>query len=159
MRRKEAAHLYSPNQRIFNCQDCETKLRTIEKLSGTGRKESKWTHCPLEEWINRVMSVEVPGHTQFRASMAYLNSSSHTTWSADRGNKRGTVTQATQTPTLGFIKHFNLNTWMLQWHKMWCSDSPGLVQCVETIDGFSSLINLFKVSFFHVCAIQMLWKY
>lgn len=31
VRRKEAAHLYSPNQRIFNCQDCETKLRTIEK--------------------------------------------------------------------------------------------------------------------------------
>lgn len=52
-----------------------------------GEKESKWTHCPLEEWINRVMSVEVPGHTQFKASMAYLNSSSHTTWSAGIGHK------------------------------------------------------------------------
>lgn len=54
---------------------------------GGGEKESKWTHCPLEEWINRVMSVEVPGHTQFKASMAYLNSSSHTTWSASIGHK------------------------------------------------------------------------
>lgn len=33
--------------------------------------------------MSRVMSVEVAGHTQLRASMAYLNSSSHTTWSRE----------------------------------------------------------------------------
>lgn len=54
------------------------------------KRENKWTHCPLEEWINRVMRVEVPGHTQFKASMAYLNSSSHTTWSVSTKKRTGT---------------------------------------------------------------------
>ena len=32
---------------------------------------------------------------------------------------------------------------MLQWYKMWRSDSPGLMQCVEKeVDGFSSLIQI-----------------
>ena len=42
---------------------------------------SWWTHWPREVCTSRVTSVEVAGHTQFRANMAYLNSSSHTTWS------------------------------------------------------------------------------
>lgn len=39
------------------------------------------TYCPLDVWTSRVINVEVAGHIQFRASIAYLNSSSHTTWS------------------------------------------------------------------------------
>ena len=41
------------------------------------------THCPLEVWTKRVTKVDVAGHTQFSANMAYLNSSSHTTWSVE----------------------------------------------------------------------------
>lgn len=39
------------------------------------------THCPLEVWTKSVTNVDVAGQTQFSANMAYLNSSSHTTWS------------------------------------------------------------------------------
>ena len=75
------------------------------------RQIEECTHCPLEEWISRVMSVEVPGHTQFKASMAYLNSSSHTTWSAHSKRKQEgdshqghTGLGKTQTLTLRSIK-------------------------------------------------------
>lgn len=40
-----------------------------------------YTYCPLDVWTSSVINVEVAGHIQFRASIAYLNSSSHTTWS------------------------------------------------------------------------------
>lgn len=43
------------------------------------------THCPLEVWTSSVTRVDVAGHTQFSANMAYLNSSSHTTWSDWKG--------------------------------------------------------------------------
>lgn len=43
--------------------------------------DNSCTYCPLEVWTRRVMRVEVAGQTQFRASMAYLHSSSQTTWS------------------------------------------------------------------------------
>lgn len=39
------------------------------------------THWPRDVCTSRVMRVEVAGQMQFRASMAYLHSSSHTTWS------------------------------------------------------------------------------
>ncbi len=41
----------------------------------------KMTDRPREVWTRSVTKVEVAGHTQLRANMAYLNSSSHTTWS------------------------------------------------------------------------------
>lgn len=40
------------------------------------------THWPRDVCTSRVMRVDVAGQMQFRASMAYLHSSSHTTWSA-----------------------------------------------------------------------------
>lgn len=43
------------------------------------------THWPRDVCTSRVMRVEVAGQTQFRASMAYLHSSSHTTWSRTEG--------------------------------------------------------------------------
>lgn len=39
------------------------------------------TNRPREVCTRSVTKVEVAGHTQLRANMAYLNSSSHTTWS------------------------------------------------------------------------------
>lgn len=48
----------------------------------------EYTYCPLDVWTSRVINVEVAGHMQFRASIAYLNSSSHTTWSV--GKKKDT---------------------------------------------------------------------
>lgn len=75
------------------CSLYQVYISTIRYKEDERGRES--THCPLEEWINRVMSVEVPGHTQFKASMAYLNSSSHTTWSAQTGNKRVTEGEVT----------------------------------------------------------------
>lgn len=46
------------------------------------------TDRPREVCTRSVTKVEVAGQTQLRASMAYLNSSSHTTWSGDRkGNQ------------------------------------------------------------------------
>lgn len=42
------------------------------------------THWPRDVCTSRVMRVDVAGQMQFRASMAYLHSSSHTTWSAGR---------------------------------------------------------------------------
>lgn len=45
-----------------------------------------YTYCPLDVWTSRVINVEVAGHIQFRASIAYLNSSSHTTWSVGEKN-------------------------------------------------------------------------
>lgn len=44
-------------------------------------KEKNYTYCPLEVWTSSVISVDVAGHIQFKANMAYLNSSSQTTWS------------------------------------------------------------------------------
>lgn len=44
--------------------------------TGSGRDS---THWPREVCTSSVMRVEVAGQTQFRASMAYLHSSSHTT--------------------------------------------------------------------------------
>lgn len=41
------------------------------------------TYCPLEVCRSNVTKVEIPGHTQLFASRAYLNSSSHTTCSAN----------------------------------------------------------------------------
>lgn len=85
-------------------------------------KEMEWTYCPLEEWINRVMSVEVPGHTQFKASMAYLNSSSHTTWSADKRNERDKVTKVS-----------TINKTIEPWiHSGLGKDSPVLGQCRQS---------------------------
>lgn len=43
------------------------------------------THCPLEVWTNSVIKVDVAGHTQLSANIAYLNSSSQTTWSNWKG--------------------------------------------------------------------------
>lgn len=45
------------------------------------------TYCPRDVWTSRVTRVDVAGHRQFRANNAYLNSSSHTTWST-AGNTR-----------------------------------------------------------------------
>lgn len=45
------------------------------------------TDRPLEVCTRSVIRVEVAGQTQFRANMAYLNSSSHTTWSGKDGEK------------------------------------------------------------------------
>lgn len=42
-------------------------------------KPAAGTHCPLEVCTRSVTKVDVAGHTQFSANMAYLNSSSHTT--------------------------------------------------------------------------------
>lgn len=46
----------------------------------------KMTDLPREVCTRSVTKVEVAGHTQLRASMAYLNSSSHTTWSEKGAN-------------------------------------------------------------------------
>lgn len=42
-----------------------------------------FTYCPLEVCSSSVTRVDVPGHVQLLASSAYLNSSSHTTCSAN----------------------------------------------------------------------------
>lgn len=42
-----------------------------------------YTYCPLEVCSRRVTKVEAPGHVQLFAKRAYLNSSSHTTCSAN----------------------------------------------------------------------------
>lgn len=44
----------------------------------------KMTNRPREVCTRSVTKVEVAGQTQLRANMAYLNSSSHTTWSENR---------------------------------------------------------------------------
>lgn len=51
----------------------------LKELIATQHFEAECTHCPLEVCTRSVTSVDVAGHTQFSASMAYLNSSSHTT--------------------------------------------------------------------------------
>lgn len=67
-------------------------IKSFNKLNSISENTSryisvKWkrqdisTHCPRDVCTSSVTSVEVAGHTQLRASMAYLNSSSHTTWS------------------------------------------------------------------------------
>lgn len=57
------------------------------------RLKKIYTYCPLDVWTSNVISVEVAGHIQFKANMAYLNSSSQTTWSV--GNKIGKLEQFT----------------------------------------------------------------
>lgn len=52
-----------------------------------------YTYCPLDVWTSRVINVDVAGHTQFRASIAYLNSSSHTTWSVGKKRRMQIVLQ------------------------------------------------------------------
>lgn len=59
------------------------------------------THWPRDVCTSRVMRVDVAGQMQFRASMAYLHSSSHTTWSAGRrvrGHPLASLPSLQQTP-------------------------------------------------------------
>lgn len=55
------------------------------------------THWPRDVCTSRVMRVEVAGQMQFRASMAYLHSSSHTTWSVGTAGS-GPATPAVPAP-------------------------------------------------------------
>lgn len=55
---------------------------------------ARGTHWPRDVCTSRVMRVEVAGQMQFSASMAYLHSSSHTTWSAGGGGGRSTCRPA-----------------------------------------------------------------
>lgn len=74
------------------CEEPLFIIKSFNKLNSISGNTSryisvKWkrkdisTHCPRDVCTSSVTSVEVAGHTQLRASMAYLNSSSHTTWS------------------------------------------------------------------------------
>lgn len=54
-------------------------ISSFSYISFRGKRKGVSTHCPRDVCTKSVTSVEVAGHTQLRASMAYLNSSSHTT--------------------------------------------------------------------------------
>lgn len=59
-----------------NINDAYNAMRSTEKFSSV-------TYCPRLVWRRRVTRVEAPGHVQLLAKSAYLNSSSHTTNSAN----------------------------------------------------------------------------
>ena len=74
---------------IFIYISNDGRVKTFELCDHTEEKSSqpeearpvccKMTDLPREVCTSSVTRVEVAGHTQLRASMAYLNSSSHTT--------------------------------------------------------------------------------
>jgi len=59
----------------LNCIHSHTEEKS------NSRTLQNMTDRPREVCTRSVTKVEVAGHTQLRANMAYLNSSSHTTWS------------------------------------------------------------------------------
>lgn len=96
------------------------------------------THCPLEVCTRSVTKVDVAGHTQFSANMAYLNSSSHTTWSRfhthrKRKRLRRLVTSGLKLPGLQLtcklnvklvFRFENLDVKRAIWSKVFGSPSP-----------------------------------
>lgn len=78
------------------CQSAsQKKLWIIGKLF-TLTEFSADTHCPLEVCTRSVTRVDVAGQTQFSANMAYLNSSSHTTWSKWHTHRKRDIDTATR---------------------------------------------------------------
>lgn len=81
------AALQQTNPGMLQCPST-TQPREPRAVIGDGRSMGRIprgmavppsTHCPREVCTSSVMSVEVAGQTQLRASMAYLHSSSQTT--------------------------------------------------------------------------------
>lgn len=70
-------------------------LVSLRRPGHGGRSRgARGTHWPRDVCTSRVMRVEVAGQMQFSASMAYLHSSSHTTWSAGSRVGRSTCCPA-----------------------------------------------------------------
>lgn len=65
------------------------KIQPLQTHKGAreGCRPCGVTDRPLEVCTSSVIRVEVAGQMQFSANMAYLNSSSHTTWSGKDGGK------------------------------------------------------------------------
>lgn len=76
------------NEVTWACEYIREQWRRIQK-------KQKWlrgmTDRPREVWTRSVTKVEVAGQTQLRANMAYLNSSSQTTWSGKKPKNLKTV--------------------------------------------------------------------
>lgn len=83
------------------------------------------TDRPLEVCTSSVIRVEVAGQTQFRANMAYLNSSSHTTWSGEGGEKWCTEKVSDWNNYLKLSEEAHLQTWHGTYFPVWVSEHKG----------------------------------